>query len=55
MAHLEGIFMRVKRLMGRKIDLGPSPEVSLLDIVWGGKQAAPTVEILLEVTSERDG
>ena len=35
MGYLEGIFMRVKRLMGGKIDLGPALAVSLLEMLWG--------------------
>ena len=35
MGHLEGIFMRVKRLMDRNIDLGPAPAVYLLEMLWG--------------------
>ena len=35
MVHLEGIFIRVKRLMDRKLDLMPAPVVSLLEMLWG--------------------
>ena len=32
---LEGIFLRVKRLMDGKIDLGTAPAVTLLETLWG--------------------
>ena len=35
MGHLEGVFMRVGRLMNIKLDLGPATVVSLLEILWG--------------------
>ena len=35
MGHLDGVFMRVKKLMDGKLDLGPAPVVSLLEMMWG--------------------
>ena len=35
MGHLQGIFMRVNRLMDGKLDLGLAPAVSLLEMLLG--------------------